>query len=302
MKTSYLSGWYAIMPSTYLKKKPLALERLGLHLVFWRQQNGTPIAMIDRCPHRGAKLSIGKIKNNCIECPYHGFQFNREGTCDFAPEFNKAIPKLAVKSYLIKECMGMIWLCYGNATQQEIPAALQALDKKFHSRYAQTQRTWPSHITYCIENQLDYTHLPDVHHNTIGRGFKIPEDPRFELSDDKISIYLNKPTSALDFYFPNTWVLNVAAKMKLMVFFSPINAQKTKLYLRTYNPVLSIFVLRQLLTPLFNLINVVILKQDKRVVSSQGSGISALAKDDLLMKHDKAIKYFREVWQKEVDT
>lgn len=300
MNTSYISGWYAILPSQFLKSKPIALERLGLNLVLWRQKNGMPIAMTDRCPHRGAKLSIGKIKNNCIECPYHGFQFNQKGNCDFAPEFDKPIPKLTVKCYAVQESMGMLWLNYGNESQDSIPEELLALDKNFNSRYAQTARVWQSNITYCIENQLDYTHLPDVHHNTIGRGFKIPEDPKFELGNDKISIYLKKNTSTIDFYFPNTWVLNVAAKMKLVVFFAPINERKTKLYLRTYNPVLKLPILRLLLAPLFNALNLIILKQDQRVVSSQGAGQSTQAKDDLLMKHDKAISYFRERWRQEL--
>jgi phenylpropionate dioxygenase-like ring-hydroxylating dioxygenase large terminal subunit len=294
----YLSGWYAIAPSARVKKKPVVIERFGLSLVLWRNNNGTLVALQDSCPHRGAKLSLGKLTGDTIRCPYHGFEFGTEGQCTFAPELGKAIPKLTAAHFSTQEAMGMIWLYYGETAQGELPSPLLELDKQFQQRYAQTDKKWHSHISYCIENQLDYTHLPDVHHNTIGRRFNMPKQPKFELDKARISIYLDKPTPAIDFYFPSTWVLNISEKMKLIIFFAPINPKQTHLYLRTYNRVLSVPLLGKLLSPLFNLVNKIILRQDQRIVHSQGQGMSYEAVGDRLMTHDKAIKYFRQQWQK----
>ena len=199
--------------------------------------------------------------------------------------------------FSVREFVGMIWIFYGESPSDFSLPILEDIDALFDGHYAQTERTWQSHITYCIENQLDYTHLPDVHHNTIGRNFKLPKNPIFNLDEKFISIHLDKEEPALNFYFPNTWILNVAKKMKLMVFFAPINEKETILYLRTYNPILKIPVIRTLLSPLFNILNAIILKQDKRVVQSQGSGVSCAVQDDRLMKHDKAIAFFRKIWR-----
>ena len=86
--------------------------------------------------------------------------------------------------------------------------------------------------------------------------------------------------------------------MRLVVYFSPINNKETLLYLRTYSNMLKLKLIRYLLAPIFNKINLVVLKQDQRVVESQGSGTSYLATDDALMRNDMAIKHFRKVWSK----
>jgi phenylpropionate dioxygenase-like ring-hydroxylating dioxygenase large terminal subunit len=52
---------------------------MGEELVLWRGPEGKIIVMRDRCPHRSAKLSLGKIVNGNIQCRYHGFQYDREG-------------------------------------------------------------------------------------------------------------------------------------------------------------------------------------------------------------------------------
>jgi renierapurpurin 18,18'-hydroxylase len=298
--STFMSGWYAILPGKEVKKqKPLAIKRLNLDLVLWRDQHNTLHCMLDKCPHRGAKLSLGKIEENCLKCPYHGFSFASDGHCQLAPEFKKPLPGLVVKTFSLKEFSGMIWLYHGNNPVEFKCEKLSAIHQQFPKSYCQTARQWHSHITYCMENQLDYTHLATVHHNTIGRGFKYPKNPAFELTEEHITISLDQNKgNALDMIFPNCWILNVGKKMRLVVYFSPINNKETLLYLRTYSNMLKLKLIRYLLAPIFNKINLVVLKQDQRVVESQGSGTSYLATDDALMRNDMAIKHFRKVWSK----
>ena len=105
--STFISGWYAILPSHILKNKLMSLKRFGIDLVLWRQDNQQLSIFVDRCPHRGAKLSLGKVKYNQIECPFHGFQFNAQGQCAFAPEFNKPIPGLQAHRFETKEAFDM---------------------------------------------------------------------------------------------------------------------------------------------------------------------------------------------------
>ncbi|NJL56574.1 Rieske (2Fe-2S) protein, partial [bacterium] len=50
--------WYAVVDSAEVKMgKPYGLRRMGEDLVFWRDAHGKIVVMLDRCPHRSAKLS-----------------------------------------------------------------------------------------------------------------------------------------------------------------------------------------------------------------------------------------------------
>ena len=71
------AGWYVVAAANELKgQKPLAIKRFAQDIVLWREKSGKAVAMIDRCPHRSAQLSCGAVRDNVIECGFHGFQFD----------------------------------------------------------------------------------------------------------------------------------------------------------------------------------------------------------------------------------
>lgn len=145
--------------------------------------------------------------------------------------------------------MGMIWMLYGDEEKEFNFSELQEIHQSLGSSFCETFSVWNSHITYCIENQLDYTHLPNVHKNTIGRGFKYPKDPMFVMSEEKIMISFHGKDPVLAFYFPNIWVLHVSNKMKLLVYFAPIDEFRTVFYLRSYHAILKYGLARFLISP-----------------------------------------------------
>lgn len=301
---TFATGWYAILSQKELCRlnTPLSIKRFGLDLVLWRTNENKVIALLDRCPHRSAKLSLGKLNNNHITCPFHGFQFDEEGRCAFAPEFNKAIPGLTVKKFITHEAFGMIWLFYGNTpTPFNIPR-LEQINHEFKKQVTQTSKEWNVHITRAIENQLDYTHLPFIHKNTIGRSYKFPSEPRVESNENSLAVYFNnqQKTPSFTFMMPNAWNLSISEKMQLVVYFVPIDDSHTKFYVTAYRKFLWIPGLNWLFNYLFNLTNLIILKQDQCVVESQGKEPSYLNQTELLMRHDLAIKQFRGMWQKQL--
>src|SRR6476646_5149810 len=80
LKLGLRNHWYPIFESVDLGAKPLAIRRLGEELVLWRDASGAPHLFIDRCPHRGAKLSEGgTIHGQQIQCWYHGMRFDGSG-------------------------------------------------------------------------------------------------------------------------------------------------------------------------------------------------------------------------------
>ena len=82
--------WYAILESSEIKKgKIVGVTRMGEKMVAWRNPQGDLSIMTDKCPHRGVALSVGKLIGDCIQCPFHGFQYDTSGTCTLVPANGK---------------------------------------------------------------------------------------------------------------------------------------------------------------------------------------------------------------------
>jgi len=299
MIEKFAKGWYAILHIDEITVKPLGIKRFGLDLVVWRDLDNQVVVMEDRCPHRSAKLSIGYICNGNITCPFHGFQFGSDSDCKLAPEFNKAIPRLRVNKYKSQVKIGMLWVYLGEDEQNLLIDPLIEVHELFSGKYSVVRKNWRSNITRCIENQLDYTHLPEVHKTTIGRNFKMPENPRFIQDGNNIlSLQHDEHDIPSSIYvYPNSWILNIGNRIKLIVYFVPISAEETRFYIFAYRKFLTNALIKPLMDFVMNYSNMVILKQDQSVVLSQGSGFSYAAEGELLMRHDGAIRLFREIWK-----
>ena len=76
--------WWVAARSDEIKEKPVSRWLLENPVVLYRLEDGTPAALYDRCPHRWAPLSEGRVEGDKIICPYHGMQFNIEGHCTTA--------------------------------------------------------------------------------------------------------------------------------------------------------------------------------------------------------------------------
>ena len=111
--------WYAILPSKKVKAdRIVAVKRMNLELALFRNSKGELGCVVDQCTHRGAALSLGKIKGDCLQCPFHGLEFNKNGQCNFIPANGKAsvadITRYNVKHYTVREANEIIYLWYGD--------------------------------------------------------------------------------------------------------------------------------------------------------------------------------------------
>ncbi|MBK5201973.1 MAG: Rieske (2Fe-2S) protein [Spirochaetaceae bacterium] len=78
--------WYAILSSKEIPMKGImGVTRLGEKLAFWRTKNNEIACIFDNCCHRGASISSGKIVNDHAQCPFHGFEYNKDGKVDVIP-------------------------------------------------------------------------------------------------------------------------------------------------------------------------------------------------------------------------
>ena len=122
MVRGLIPGWYIVLDSEEVTNKPFGVQRLGRKLVFWRDSSGKIACLDDRCCHRGAQLSLGRVVEAQIECPFHGFQFAQDGHCTLIPANGRAAPipkRFCIKSYPVRDAHGWIWLYWGDLKEGE---------------------------------------------------------------------------------------------------------------------------------------------------------------------------------------
>src|SRR5271156_5317915 len=88
-----LDDWHPVATSDSLvagATRPFML--MGRELVVWRTADGTLHAADDRCPHRGTRLSIGRVDGNVLVCAYHGWRYGSSGQCVRIPAHPELVP------------------------------------------------------------------------------------------------------------------------------------------------------------------------------------------------------------------
>jgi phenylpropionate dioxygenase-like ring-hydroxylating dioxygenase large terminal subunit len=105
-------GWWPVALSADLGAQPLGVRLLDQPVVLWRHASGQAVAMADRCPHRGAQLSLGRVLGEVIQCPYHGWTFEPSGACRAYPSQPGFTPGAtsAACAYQAQEHEGLVWV------------------------------------------------------------------------------------------------------------------------------------------------------------------------------------------------
>lgn len=315
--------WYIILESKELKKKkPLKVKRLDKELVLWRSNAGEASCMDDRCCHRGASLSCGRVVNGNIECPFHGFVFNAQGKVESIPANGKnaTVPHtMRVNSYPVYEAYGFIWIWWGDNDKIEKEPFFFAELKDYS--YSSFKDEWAVHYSRAIENQLDVVHLPFVHKTTIGRGNKtLVNGPVVKREGEMITFYVHNVTDNgnikplkpdeipdyeklfhLQFHYPNVWQNYISDKIRALAAFVPVDEENSVIYIRYYQKMVKIPVLRELFNYIGKITSVVILRQDKQVVITQRPKKSELKMDEILIMGDKPIIEYRKHYQTLMD-
>ncbi|MGE4325924.1 MAG: Rieske 2Fe-2S domain-containing protein [Pseudodonghicola sp.] len=107
-------------------KRPVVPVRLlGEDLVLFRNEKGE-LGLIQRhCPHRGADMCFGRLEDNGLRCPFHGWHFNRDGQCveqPAEPEGSKMHEQIRARSYPVVERAGIVWAYMGPGEAPAFPA------------------------------------------------------------------------------------------------------------------------------------------------------------------------------------
>jgi phenylpropionate dioxygenase-like ring-hydroxylating dioxygenase large terminal subunit len=176
------SAWHPVAESDDVTDGPLAVTLLGRALVLWRS-GGSIVAAPDRCPHREAPLSIGRVTDGVLACGYHGWSFGAAGACVSIPSSGATatIPPTAhLPCVEVRERYGLVWIRLesGDSDLPEIP---QESDPAFRRINSGMQR-WAVSTPRMVDNFCDVSHFPWVHVGTFGEH-QDPVVDRVELDD-----------------------------------------------------------------------------------------------------------------------
>lgn len=232
--------WYLICPSDELKNKIIKKKILGEDIILFRNQDGEIAALEDRCCHRNVNLSLGYLNNNKIVCGYHGWEYDKNGSCVKIPSQlpgDKIPPTAKIKSYPVNDFNKWVWIFMGDEDKsvQINPTDIPEMNEWPFTYKAYTIK---ADLETTAESLIDPYHIAYVHRNSIksfmGQIQESPADFNLKVLDDGIEGFYrraNVGTTAekvyfgddknigtrIRFYYPNISRLEIRFKKRILL-------------------------------------------------------------------------------------
>ncbi len=178
--------WFMVLPSQQLgEERPARVRIFGEDWALWRDLDGRPCAVPNRCAHRAGSLSDGWVEGGCVVCPYHGWQYEKSGRCTLIPHLDSNLPipsKARVGAAQTAESYGMVWMCVGTPSGPP-PRWPEGEDPSFRL-YVEFFEERPVNALRVIDNAIDLSHVTFVHRGTFADPGKlvIPPLPNVETT------------------------------------------------------------------------------------------------------------------------
>jgi vanillate O-demethylase monooxygenase subunit len=164
--------WYVGAWSSEVGRTPFERTLLGEPVVFYRTEDGRPVAVAGRCPHRRYPMVRGTLHGDTLQCGYHGWTFDCTGACVQIPSQERIPAGFRIPTYAVVERWQWIWIWMGDPAEAD-PASIpdhRALHLEDSDWLASVGGVEPLRARYQLmnENVLDLTHVTFVHAATIG--------------------------------------------------------------------------------------------------------------------------------------
>jgi len=115
------AGWTFFCLERELHRGPSACAYLDRRLVAFRTVSGRIGILEARCRHLGADLARGRVVDECLECPYHQWQYGVDGRCENVPQL-RHIPSFArQRSYPVAVRNGLVFMWNGSQALYPLP-------------------------------------------------------------------------------------------------------------------------------------------------------------------------------------
>lgn len=304
METILKNHWYLGCLTEDLKEKSLVHRVIADEpLVIFRDENGKPTALRDICPHRGIPLSYGRWVKGEVECPYHGWTFDKQGTCTAIPSLTTDqkldCRKIKVRQYDCQEFQGMVWVFLTPPKSSNQPQAI--LDRQLAPEppripfLPMTARPrfvmyadFPCHIDHAVIGLMDPAHGPYIHKSWFWRSSRSSYEKKknfrpipfgFQMSRHRPSsnskaykMLGGAPTTEISFQLPATRTEHVVVGPRNFYSYTaltPVNDKLTRITQMVYWD--SWFF--TMLSPFIRQFAKVFLKQDQDAVTQQQDGL-----------------------------
>jgi vanillate O-demethylase monooxygenase subunit len=162
--------WYvAAWDHELIDGRLLSRMLLGEHVLLYRGESGQVVALNDRCPHRGALLSKGRLEGDAVRCMYHGIKYDGTGRCVQIPGQDMIPPRLRVQSYPVHEIGHLVWVWMGDPARADPDLIID-----FPYLHDPAWKGIPAYLHYdanyllIVDNLSDFAHLAFVHTKTLG--------------------------------------------------------------------------------------------------------------------------------------
>lgn len=305
MNSEKLKGhWYPLCFSSEIQSEPVSRTLLGVGVVLVRI-NGTLASFVNRCPHRGVRLSRGKVVGGRLQCGYHGWSFDLEGKLQEVSGLSHCSNNVSLEKVHAKEVRGVVWVSLTG--EHEWYDAFDTLGNGFTRKLV--FKTLKGDFLHSIENFLDPTHTPFIHRGLL----RMPGRQRMRIEQQSsengfsTSYYLEEKQNGLvnrlfdrgvdnnvaSFVMPGFATLEYKRGDKLQfrvaVFFVPVDVGKVNMLVEGALPSgwLPASIIFFLLRPFLELA----FRQDKKIIEEQWKQQQShghryqIAESDLVVDH-----------------
>ncbi|MEB3185876.1 MAG: aromatic ring-hydroxylating dioxygenase subunit alpha [bacterium] len=308
--------WYCVALERSIRGTPRAFTCLETPLVLFRDAEGHVAALLDRCAHRGARLSAGRIREGQLTCPYHGWRFDRQGACVRIPSQlpGETIPeRCQVPVRPVRVQQGLVWVWMGEARSELPPVPTLPGSPEPGWAHVTFASRFEADVEEVVENFIDCPHTGFVHgglfrsepdHETRARIRQVPEGIDIELeetgaSDSLLARVLARGRKVVHvdrFRLPATVHVNYRFGDDLefhgFQICTPVKPGVTHVFVHVTwkaGPV------GGLLRPLVRLVGGVILAQDRTVLEDQARSIRIFGRQARSTRADAANVWIRRL-------
>ncbi|XP_071731349.1 chlorophyllide a oxygenase, chloroplastic-like [Rutidosis leptorrhynchoides] len=168
--------WYPVAFTNDLKHDTLIpIDCFEEPWVLFRGKDGEPGCIKNTCAHRSCPLDLGSVNEGRVQCPYHGWEYSTDGTCEKMP--STKFVNVKIKSLPCIEKERMIWIWPGNEPPSpSIPSLQPPPGFQIH---AEIVMELPVEHGLLLDNLLDLAHAPFTHTSTFAKGWSVPSFVKF---------------------------------------------------------------------------------------------------------------------------
>jgi len=162
--------WQPVARVQDLEDGPRRAVLLGKALAVFITESGAPAVVADRCAHRGASLSMGAVRGEGIQCPYHGWEWDGgDGACTRIPSLADQAqipPRARIPAFPAREAWGLVWTALEEPLGE--PPTVPWFEPAPGRWKLGTPFELPVGFGVMIENFRDVAHFAFVHRDTFG--------------------------------------------------------------------------------------------------------------------------------------